>query len=159
MEACAAVTADVLRTVFAELAEQGVDLAAIVLKPSMIVPGKGSGQTALVADVAAETVRCLRATVPAAVPGIAFLSGGQSAEVATAHLDAMNRLGPHPWQLTFSYGRALQDPALAAYANDGGATSEAGQAALHHRARCNSAARGGAWTIDMETLDMAGAVL
>jgi fructose-bisphosphate aldolase class I len=125
----------------------------------MVVPGKGSGQAALVADVAAESVRCLRATVPAAVPGIAFLSGGQSAEVATAHLDAINRLGPHPWQLTFSYGRALQDPALAAYAIDGGATPEAGQAALHHRARCNSAARAGAWTIDMETLDMAGAVL
>jgi fructose-bisphosphate aldolase class I len=112
-----------------------------------------------VPDVAAATIRCLRASVPATVPGVAFLSGGQSPEVATAHLDAMNRLGPHPWQLTFSYGRALQDPALAAYADDGGATTEAGQAALHHRARCNSAARAGTWTIDMETLDLAGAVL
>ena len=159
METCEAVTTDVLRAVFAQLAEQEVDLAGIVLKPSMVVPGKGSGQPALVADVAAATIRCLRAAVPAAVPGIAFLSGGQSADAATAHLDAMNRLGPQPWQLTFSYGRALQDPALAAYAVDGGVTTEAGQAALVHRARCNSAARAGAWTIDMETLDMVGAVL
>jgi fructose-bisphosphate aldolase class I len=113
----------------------------------------------VVPDVAAATIRCLRASVPAAVPGVAFLSGGQSPEVATAHLDAMNRLGPHPWPLTFSYGRALQDPALTAWATDGGATVEAGQAALRHRARCNSAARAGSWTIDMETLDMAGAVL
>jgi fructose-bisphosphate aldolase class I len=159
IETCEAVTSDVLRTVFAELAEQGVDPEAIVLKPSMVVPGKGSGQKAPVAAVAAATIRCLRAVVPAAVPGIAFLSGGQSAEVATAHLDAMNRLGPHPWQLTFSYGRALQDAALAAYASDGGATMEAGQTALRHRARCNSAARAGSWTLEMETLDLAGAVL
>ena len=159
MATCEEVTTDVLRTVFAELAEQGVDPEAIVLKPSMIVPGKGSGQAEPVAAVAAATVRCLRAVVPAAVPGIAFLSGGQSAEIATAHLDAMNRLGPHPWQLTFSYGRALQDAALAAYATDGGATMEAGQAALRHRARCNSAARAGTWTLEMETLDLAGAVL
>jgi fructose-bisphosphate aldolase class I len=159
MEICESVTTDVLRAVFAELACQDVDLEAIVLKPSMVVPGKGSGQTASVAEVAAATSRVLRATVPAAVPGIAFLSGGQPPEVATAHLDALNRLGPQPWQLTFSYGRALQDPALAAYALDAGVTTEAGQTALRHRARCNSAARAGAWTIEMETLDLAGAVL
>jgi len=159
METCEAVTSDVLRAVFNELAEQGVDREAIVLKPSMVVPGKGSGTTASVVDVAAATIRCLRASVPAAVPGVAFLSGGQSAEVATAHLDAMNRLGPHPWALTFSYGRALQDPALAAYATDGGATVDAGQAALRHRARCNSAARAGTWTLEMETIDLVGAVL
>jgi fructose-bisphosphate aldolase class I len=159
IETCERVTTGVLRAVFAQLAEQRVDLEAIVLKPSMIVPGKGSGSTAPVADVARATVRCLRAAVPAAVPGIAFLSGGQSPEVATAHLDAINRLGPHPWQLTFSYGRALQDPALAAYAADGGVTTEAGQAALHLRARCNSAARAGSWTTELETLDLAGAVL
>jgi fructose-bisphosphate aldolase class I len=158
IETCELVTTGVLRAVFAELAEQGVDLEAIVLKPSMVVPGKGSG-SATVADVAQATVRCLRAAVPAAVPGIAFLSGGQPPEVATAHLDAINRLGPHPWQLTFSYGRALQDPALAAYAADGGIATEAGQAALHHRARCNSAARAGSWTLEIETLDLAGAVL
>jgi fructose-bisphosphate aldolase class I len=152
MDTCEAVTTDVLRAVFAALAEQGVDLAAMVLKPSMVLPGKGSGQTELVTAVAAATVRCLRASVPAAVPGIAFLSGGQQAEMATAHLHAMNRLGPHPWQLTFSYGRALQDPALAAWAVDGGATVEAGQAALAHRARCNSAARSGTWTLEMETV-------
>jgi fructose-bisphosphate aldolase, class I len=159
IETCGEVTADVLRAVFAQLAEQGVDLEAIVLKPSMVVPGTGSEQTATVAEVAAATIRTLRASVPAAVAGIAFLSGGQSAELATAHLDAMNRLGPQPWPLTFSYGRALQDPALAAYAVDGGATVEAGQAALSHRARCNSAARAGAWSPEMETLEPAGAVL
>jgi fructose-bisphosphate aldolase class I len=159
IETCESVTTDVLRAIFAELAEQDVDPEAIVLKPSMVVPGTGSGQPAPVATIAAATIRCLRAVVPAAVPGVAFLSGGQSAEVATAHLDAMNRLGPHPWQLTFSYGRALQDPALAAWAVDGGTTVEAGQEALRHRARCNSAARAGAWTAEMETLDLAGAVL
>jgi fructose-bisphosphate aldolase class I len=159
IETCEAVTAAVLRAVFAELAEHDVDLGAIVLKPSMVVPGKASPQTATVAEVAAATIRTLRASVPAAVGGVAFLSGGQSAEVATAHLDAMNRLGPQPWPLTFSYGRALQDPALAAYAGDGGTTVEAGQAALRHRARCNSAARGAAWTLEMETLEPAGSVL
>jgi fructose-bisphosphate aldolase class I len=159
METCEQVTTGVLRAVFAELAAQGVDPEAMVLKPSMVVPGKGSGQPATVAEVAAATVRCLRASVPAAVAGVAFLSGGQSAGLATSHLDAMNRLGPHPWPLTFSYGRALQDPALAAWATDGGATMEAGQTALRHRARCNSAARAGAWTLEMETLDLAGAVL
>jgi fructose-bisphosphate aldolase class I len=159
IETCREVTTDVLRAVFAELAQQGVDLEAIVLKPSMVVPGKGSPQTATVAEVAAATVATLRAAVPAAVAGIAFLSGGQSAERATAHLDAMNRLGPQPWPLTFSYGRALQDPALAAWAADGGTTPEAGQAALRHRVICNSAARAATWTADMETLEPAGAVL
>ncbi|MDQ1514453.1 MAG: fructose-bisphosphate aldolase, class [Actinomycetota bacterium] len=159
IETCEAVTAAVLRAVFAELADHDVDLEAIVLKPSMVVPGKGAPQTASVAEVAAATIRTLRASVPAAVAGVAFLSGGQSAEVATAHLDAMNRLGPQPWPLTFSYGRALQDPALAAYAVDGGATVEGGQAALSHRARCNSAARAAAWTLEMETLEPAGSVL
>ena len=169
MDTCETVTTDVLRAVFAALAEQGVDLEAMVLKPNMVVPGKGSGQAELVTAVAAATVRCLRASVPAAVPGVAFLSGGQTAEMATAHLHAMNRLGPHPWQLTFSYGRALQDPALAAWATDGGTTVESGQAALRHRARCNSAARDGTWTVEMESagdvpgpvgaLDLAGSAL
>jgi fructose-bisphosphate aldolase class I len=157
IDVCGAVTTDVLRTVFAALADQDVDLEAVVLKPSMVVPGKESGQCALVTEVAAATLRCLRASVPAAVPGIAFLSGGQAPEVATAHLHAMNRLGPHPWQLTFSYGRALQDPALAAWAADGGAGTEGGQAALRHRARCNSAARSGTWTLAMETDEPVGA--
>jgi fructose-bisphosphate aldolase class I len=157
IEVCEEVTTDVLREVFAALAEQGVDLEAIVLKPSMVVPGKGSGQTALVTEVAAATLRCLRASVPAAVPGIAFLSGGQGPEMATAHLHAMNRLGPQPWELTFSYGRALQDPALAAWARDGGTVAEGGQAALRHRARCNSAARSGTWTVAMETPQERGA--
>jgi fructose-bisphosphate aldolase class I len=156
MDTCETVTTDVLRAVFAALAEQDVDLAAIVLKPSMVVPGKGSGQTALVTEVATATLRCLRASVPATVPGVAFLSGGQAPEMATAHLHAMNRFGHHPWQLTFSYGRALQDPALAAWAADGGAAMESGQAALSHRARCNSAARSGTWTLAMEMPEAAG---
>jgi fructose-bisphosphate aldolase class I len=151
IEVCETVTTAVLRAVFAALAEQDVDLEAIVLKPSMVVPGKGSGQSALVTEVATATLRCLRASVPAAVPGVAFLSGGQPPEIATAHLHAMNRLGPQPWQLTFSYGRALQDPALAAWAAEAGAVPEAGQAALRHRARCNGAARSGTWTVAMET--------
>jgi fructose-bisphosphate aldolase class I len=159
IETCEAVTTDVLRTVFAALAEQDVDLAAMVLKPSMVVPGKGSAQPACVGEVAEATVRCLRASVPAAVPGVAFLSGGQSPELATAHLDAMNRLEGLPWGLTFSYGRALQDPALAAWAADGGAGVEGGQAALRHRARCNSAARTGTWTPEMERFDLTGSVL
>jgi fructose-bisphosphate aldolase class I len=125
----------------------------------MVLAGKAAAEQSTIPQVAEATIRCLRASVPAAVPGIAFLSGGQSAELATAHLDAMNRLGPHPWQLTFSYGRALQDPALAAWAGDDGGCTEAGQAALYHRARCNGAARSGDWTPDMETLDVAGAVL
>src|SRR5207245_7489488 len=104
---------------------------------------------AAVDEVAAATVRCLRETVPVAVPGIVFLSGGQSDEVATAHLDAMNRLGPHPWELSFSYGRALQAPALKAW--KGEATNvPAGQAAFLHRARLNGAARHGRYTPDME---------
>jgi fructose-bisphosphate aldolase class I len=102
--------------------------------------------------VAEATVRCLRRTVPAAVPGIAFLSGGQTDELATAHLDAINRTpGPHPWQLSFSYARALQSPALAAWKGDPARVAE-GQRRFYHRARCNSAARGGTYTTDMERM-------
>jgi fructose-bisphosphate aldolase class I len=99
--------------------------------------------------VAEASVRCYRATVPAAVPGIVFLSGGQSDEVATAHLDAMNRLGSLPWQLSFSYGRALQAPALKAWKGEP-ANLDAGRNAFLHRAKLNSAARSGSYTPDME---------
>jgi fructose-bisphosphate aldolase class I len=104
---------------------------------------------ASVDEVADATVACFRATVPAAVPGIVFLSGGQSDEDATAHLDAMNRRGPHPWQLSFSYGRALQAPALSAWGGSD-AHAAAGQAAYLERARLNGAARRGAYTREME---------
>src|SRR6202043_3020110 len=98
----------VLKTVFEQLYYQRVALEGMVLKPNMVVPGKKSPKQASVEEVAEKTVRLLKNCVPAAVPGIAFLSGGQSDEEATAHLDAMNRLGGLPWRLTFSYGRALQ---------------------------------------------------
>src|SRR6185312_1326918 len=105
---CAAITEWVLKTVFEQLYYQRVALEGMVLKPNMVVPGKKSTKHASVAEVAEKTVRVLKACVPASVPGIAFLSGGQSDADATAHLDAMNKIGGLPWQLTFSYGRALQ---------------------------------------------------
>jgi fructose-bisphosphate aldolase class I len=146
------VTAEVLRAVFAELAVQGVDLTAMVLKPNMVTSGKGAPSQAGVVDVAEATLSCLHHTVPAAVPGIAFLSGGQPAELATAHLNAINLAGPQPWQLTYSFGRALQDPALIAWSE--GANVEAGQNALLHRARCNAAARRGEYTPETETIEV-----
>ncbi len=151
LERCAEVTETTLRMVFAALAEQGVQLEGIVLKPNMVVAGKDAPHQADVVEVAEATLACLRRTVPAAVPGIAFLSGGQSAEVATAHLQAMAAAGPHPWELTFSFGRALQDPALVAW---GGADAGAGQGALAQRARCNGAARAGSY--DAAVLEAVG---
>jgi fructose-bisphosphate aldolase class I len=115
----------------------------------MVLAGKGCPAQAPVEEVAERTVRCLRRTVPAAVPGIVFLSGGQSDELATAHLNAMNRLGPHPWELSFSYGRALQAPALAAWAGRP-ENVEAAQRALLRRARLNSLARSGAYEPELE---------
>lgn len=137
IERCAEVTEATLRAVFAALADQGVDLEAIVLKPNMVVAGKDAPRQPDVDEVAEATLACLRRTVPAAVPGIAFLSGGQSPEQATAHLAAMTTAGPQPWTLTFSYGRALQDPALSAWC---GTAVDAGQAALAGRAAANAAA-------------------
>jgi fructose-bisphosphate aldolase class I len=120
----------------------------MVLKPNMIVPGKNADQAAP-EEVAEKTVRCLKATVPAAVPGIAFLSGGQSDEQATHHLSLMNALPGLPWRLTFSYGRALQAAALKAW---GGKPENvaAGQRAFVHRARMNGLAALGRWSRDME---------
>jgi fructose-bisphosphate aldolase class I len=110
------VTGVVLSSVFEVLREQGVALEGILLKPNMIIAGKACGRQASIEEVAAATLRCLRRHVPVAVPGIVFLSGGQSPRLATAHLDAINRLpGPKPWRVSFSYGRALQDPALEAW--------------------------------------------
>lgn len=150
IDRCFEATEATLRAVFGELADQRVALERMVLKPNMVVPGMGSPRPAGVEEVAEATLRCLRSTVPAAVPGIAFLSGGQTAELATEQLNAMNTMGPHPWEVSFSYGRALQDPAMAAWKGES-ANVEAGQVALFHRARCNGAARSGSYTPAMET--------
>jgi fructose-bisphosphate aldolase class I len=121
----------------------------ILLKPNMVLSGYESSDQAAHEQVAEETIRCFKRHVPAAVPGIVFLSGGQSDEDATAHLNAMNARGPHPWQLSFSYGRALQAPALKAW---GGKEENvaAGQRAYYHRAKMNAAARTGAYAPEME---------
>ncbi len=141
------VTSRVLFAVFTELADQKVQLEGTLLKPNMVLSGYDAPERAGVDEVAEETIRCFKRHVPAAVPGIVFLSGGQSDEDATAHLNAMNKLGPHPWQLSFSYGRALQAPALKAWA---GKDVEAGQRAFYHRAKMNSAARSGLYAPEME---------
>ena len=150
IERCEEVTGAVLHAVFHALVQQGVSFESMLLKPSMVIAGKDSSRQASVREVATATLRCLRRHVPAAVPGIVFLSGGQKDRLATAHLDAINRLpGPKPWKLSFSYGRALQDAALAAWhGRDENVT--AGQGAFHHRARCNGAASRGEYTDAME---------
>ncbi len=149
VERCYEVTLRTLRSVFGELAAQRVDLEGMLLKPNMVLSGTECAQQAGVEEVAQLTVRCFRDTVPAAVPGIVFLSGGQSDELATAHLNAMNRMGPHPWQLSYSYGRALQAPALKAWAGKPDQFA-AGQRAYYHRAKCNGKARTGEYTAAME---------
>jgi fructose-bisphosphate aldolase class I len=136
------VTADTLRAVFAELAAQDVLLEGMVLKPNMVVPGDGAADQASVDRVAEATLRVLYRTVPAAVPGIAFLSGGQSDEAATDHLQAMNAGQSHPWSLTFSYGRALIASALETWRGET-ANAPAAQAVLQERARANAAASAG----------------
>jgi fructose-bisphosphate aldolase class I len=146
IDTCATVTTATLLTVFDELIAQRVELEGMILKPNMVIPGKKfAGGPASPSEVAEATVRCFREVVPAAVPGICFLSGGQGDEEATANLDAINRLGPHPWQFSFSYGRALQAPALKAWKGDD-ANIRAGQDAYRHRAHMNSLARSGSYT-------------
>jgi fructose-bisphosphate aldolase class I len=147
---CEEVTGRVLHAVFKALFEQGVALEAMLLKPNMVVPGKACADQSTVDAVATATVRCLSRHVPAAVPGVVFLSGGQEAARATAHLNAINRLsGPKPWKISFSYGRALQDPALAAW-HGRDENRAAGQEALCLRARANAAACFGRYTDAME---------
>ena len=143
------VTSKVLTALYTELHDQRVKLEGTLLKPNMILSGYDAAKRAGADEVARETIRCFRAHVPAAVPGIVFLSGGQSDEDATAHLNAMTALGPHPWQLSFSYGRALQAPALKAW---GGKQEnvEAAQRAYYHRAKLNSAAQTGMYAPKME---------
>jgi fructose-bisphosphate aldolase, class I len=143
------VTSAVLDALFEALFLQRVRLDGTLLKPNMVLSGYSSPQQASVEEVAQKTVQCFRATVPAAVPGIVFLSGGQSDELATAHLNAMNKLSGLPWQLSFSYGRALQAPALKAWKGEV-ANVDAGREAFFHRAKLNSAARSGSYTPDME---------
>lgn len=150
MAQCELVTGAVLQAVFAELLAQGVSYEGMLLKPNMVLPGKDSGQTVSPEEVAEATLRCFRRTVPAAVPGIVFLSGGQSAEEATVRLNAMNALDESPpWALSFSYGRALQQPVLQAWQGKQGNIPEA-QRLFYHRAKCNSAARSGTYSPQME---------
>ncbi len=149
IERCAEVTEAVLHEVFHALHRHRVRLEHMVLKPGMVLPGKQHASKAAPEEVARQTVAVLRRTVPAAVPGIFFLSGGQAAQEATANLDAINRLGRQPWVLSFSYARALQEPALAAWRGEA-ANARAAQDALFRRARCNGAAREGRYETSME---------
>ena len=149
VDRCEEVTTATLSVVFAKLLEHRVALEGTLLKPNMVLSGKDCPKQAGPSEVAEATVRCLRRTVPSAVPGIVFLSGGQTPEQATLHLNAMNALGRHPWELSFSYGRALQEPVLKVWKGDPGNVAAA-QRAFYHRARCNGAARFGKYTKEME---------
>jgi len=147
------VTSRVLFAVFTELHDQKVALEGMLLKPNMVLAGYESPTQASDDDVAEHTLRCFRERVPAAVPGIVFLSGGQSDEQATARLNAMNQRGPHPWELSFSYGRALQAPALKAWRGERGNVADA-QKAYYRRAKFNGAARSGSYAPEMETAEV-----
>jgi fructose-bisphosphate aldolase, class I len=144
-----AVHEETLEALFHEMQQHGVLLEHVILKASMAVSGKAHAKQASVKEVAERTVRVLKRTVPAALPGVVFLSGGQSDENATAHLDAMNRMGGLPWPLTFSYSRALQAVALNTWRGSA-ANVAAAQKAFHHRARMNSLAAKGEWTPEVE---------
>jgi fructose-bisphosphate aldolase class I len=153
LERCRKITEEVLRTVFIQLYSQRVALEGMILKPNMVVPGLTCPHQEAVDEVADATVSCLLRAVPAAVPGIAFLSGGQSAELASARLNAMNvrfksRL---PWALAFSFARAIQQPALEIWRGEQ-ANEPAAQQALYHRAKCNGAARRGEYDAAMEVI-------
>ena len=151
MERCFEVTEQVLHTVFNQLYKQGIVLEGMILKPNMIVPGLACKKQDSIDEVADATVKCLLRSVPAAVPGIAFLSGGQSPELASARLNAMNVRFTNklPWELSFSFGRAIQQPALDIWHGKEKNVPEA-QKALYHRAVCNLAARQGEYNIEME---------
>ncbi|MEJ0005240.1 MAG: class I fructose-bisphosphate aldolase [Steroidobacteraceae bacterium] len=149
IERCEAVTNDTLQVVFDQLYKHRVYLEGMILKPNMVISGKKAANRAAPAQVAQATVRCLKRHVPSAVPGIAFLSGGQASEEATLHLSLMNQIAGLPWSLTFSYGRALQDAALKDW---GGTTAgyAVGQKAFLKRARLNGLAASGRYTADLE---------
>ena len=150
IERCEEVTNATLSAVFDALAAHKIYLEGMILKPNMIISGKKAANRAAPEVVAEATVRCLKRHVPPAVPGIAFLSGGQSSTEATLHLSLMNKLGPLPWNLTFSYGRALQDDALKAWGGTS-ASFGAGQKAFAKRARLNGLATTGRYTSDQES--------
>jgi fructose-bisphosphate aldolase class I len=158
LERCEETTEAALQAVYAALREQRVVVEETLLKPNMVLPGKACPEKVSVEQVAEATLRCLRRTVPAAVPGIVFLSGGQSPIQATQHLQAINARGPHPWQMSFSYGRALQEPALAEWRPDA-TKNAAAQKALLHRACCNSAARRSVYSGLMELNGQAAAAV
>ena len=149
IERCYEVTEFVLKETFQELYYQRVALEGMILKPNMAISGKKAKDRAGIEEVAAKTVKLLKACVPAAVPGVAFLSGGQSDEEATAHLDAMNKIGGLPWKLTFSYGRALQAAPQKAWSGKA-ENLGAGQQAFTHRAHMNGLASKGEWKADLE---------
>ncbi len=149
IERCFEVTEFVLNTVYDELYSQNVALEGTILKPNMVLSGMGCPDQAGIDEVAQRTITCLKRCVPAAVPGICFLSGGQSDELATAHLSAMNAAYDMPWVLSFSYGRALQAAALKAWAGKA-ENVPAAQTAFSHRARMNGLAATGQWSAERE---------
>jgi fructose-bisphosphate aldolase class I len=149
IDQCEITTTAVLQSVFSELHKQRVFIEGVLLKPNMVTPGKDCPKKASVAEVAKATIRCLERSVPVVVPGIVFLSGGQSPELATAHLNVMNALGDRPWELSFSFGRALQQPALFAWKGQPANVPEA-QDAFYNRTICNHAARCGDYSRKME---------
>jgi fructose-bisphosphate aldolase, class I len=145
IERCQEVTEATLQSVFDQLFQARVHLEGMLLKPNMVLPGKDSSSKASVEEVAEATVQTLRRVVPSAVPGIVFLSGGQTPEEATEHLNAMNAIGPHPWELSFSYGRALQDAALKTWVGQA-ANVSSGQQRFFEQAKATSAARYGQYS-------------
>lgn len=149
IERCEVVTSRVLEAVFAELDAHRVVFEGMLLKPNMVIPGKKAERQAFAQEIAEATMRCFYRYVPAAVPGIVFLSGGQSAEEATENLNAMNAMGKHPWEVSFSYGRALQAPVLAAWKGQE-ANVAAAQNALLKRCRLNGLARDGKYAASKE---------
>jgi fructose-bisphosphate aldolase, class I len=146
IDVCYDVTEATLRSLFGALYEQNVMLEGTILKASMVISGKDCAEQASVEEVAEYTLRCLKSTVPASLPGIVFLSGGQSDEAATAHLNAMNQMGPNPWPLSFSYGRAMQQAALKLWAQDMAGNYAAAQRTVAQRAKENGLAALGKWT-------------
>ena len=151
IERCEEVTAATLHAVFAALYQHRVFLEGTLLKPNMVLSGTECNVQAGTEEIAKATIRCFLRTVPAAVPGIVFLSGGQSEQQATQNLNAMNALGTFPWELSFSYGRALQAPVLRVWKGQA-KNAETAQKAFYHRAQCNGAARSGSYTEQLETV-------
>jgi fructose-bisphosphate aldolase class I len=149
IDRCYDATSRTLTALFSELADARVSLEGTLLKTNMVLSGKDASDQAGIEEVARQTVKVLGETVPAEIPGVVFLSGGQTDELSTAHLNAMNRMDHGPWELSFSYGRALQAPSLKAWKGES-SNVEAGQRALYHRAKLNGAARSGSYTEAME---------